>query len=473
MTAALRLRPRALRPLLLAALIAAVHCGGGGDAPDVVLITVDTLRADELSPYDSAASATPHVAALAADGTLYERAAAPMGMTRPSHFSIFTGRYPREHGVLNNMTPLPHDLPVLAEMLRGARYRTAGFVGVNLLAAGSGAERGFEVLRAPTASVQRSGAEVVAEALEWVRRLGTHQRYFLWVHLFEPHQPYDPPARYRGGVDPELGARYPALDWRRLAEIADENGGDVPAAILDHAKVLYRGEARLADEWAGRLLDGLRELRGLDDALVIFTADHGECFEGGVFFEHSNCLLDGTSRVPLIVRYPPGFAAGGRVQTQVGLIDVAPTVLTAAGLEIPEAFSGRPLQEAGTASGRYLLLQYPFFQPGKGVGPQDLTKRRLHSVAGVPTEALLLDVERVGLVGEDWKYIETGGDAEELYPMRPTPDERENVADLHPEVRARLKAELERLLDRHRLHLVQPGAINDELLESLKSLGYL
>jgi len=460
---------RLLVALALALPLGALACGEARP-PDILLITLDTLRADHLGPYAAGAPPTPNVDALARTGTVFERAAAPMGMTRPSHYSIFTSRYPREHGVLNNQGTLPESELTLAEVLRLRGYRTAGFAGVALFGADSGAQQGFERVDLPRDTRQRRAHEVVPKALRWLEELGPDERFFLWVHLFDPHQPYDPPAGFRQGLDAELQARFPRIRWRELEAIARGNGGNVPAAILEHALGLYRGEVSFTDHWVGVLLQGLHESRDLDETLVVLTADHGECFELGIFFEHTDCLYQGTTRVPLIVRYPRLFSAGSRVASQVSLIDVAPTVLAALGEPIPPVFSGRPLQRHGDLPDRGVLLQHPFYQ--------DVEMRRarseiIRSVAGIPTVDVLAGKERVGLVGREWKYIETDGGSPELYRMAPIFDEGRNLAEARPEVRGELQARLEELLERHPLELRKPSQLSPELRETLRALGYL
>jgi arylsulfatase A-like enzyme len=321
--------------------------------------------------------------------------------------------------------------------------------------------------------------KVVRAALRWAGSVPPEDPYFLWVHLFDPHQPYNPPPEYRAGLDPEMAAAHPSLQWDDFTEIARRNGGDVPAAVLEHARALYRGEVSYADHWVGRLVEGLDALGRRKEPIVVLTADHGECFEKGVFFEHSDCLYEGTSHVPLIVRDPPDFAPGARVEEQVSLVDLAPTVLAAAGIPIPAHFSGRPLQRhAEAGDDRYVLLQHPFYQPRAALG-RVAKQKVIRSVGGVPTAEILVGEERVGVVGRDWKLIRTEGEAGpsegelDLYPMSPRPDESQDLAARRADVRDALEARLDALLEEHPLHIVAPAAINEELRETLEALGYL
>ena len=432
--------------------------------PDVVIVTVDTLRADHVGVYVPGAG-TPRIDAFAREATVFEHCAAPMPLTRPSHFSLLTSLYPREHGVLNNAAALPDEAVTLPELLAPAGYRTAGFVGVQLLGPASGAGQGFSLLDVPEGR-ERRAAEVVERALAWVDGLGRDERYFAWVHFFDPHLPYDAPAPY-GRVPSDA----PKLSLARLEEIAATNGGDVPAVVLEQAKAAYRGEVAYVDHAFGELLDGLAARRSLDHTLIVFVADHGECFENGVFFEHADCLWEPGIHIPLIVRYPSLFHAGARVASQASIVDVAPTVLRAAGVELPPRFSGRALEDAGASDERLVLVQYPFYQPS-AVGERQRRLEVMRTVAGEPTAPILVGVEKVGIAGRDWKYLRAGEEAE-LYALSPAPDERRNLAALRPEVAAELEGRLERELAAHPLHLTAEPVINDELRKTLEALGYL
>ena len=201
------------------ALVAVIAFGCSRDLPpSVLLITVDTLRADALRPYhatgptrDGDAPDTPRMSGLAREATLFENAAAPMPLTRPSHFSIFTGLYPREHGVVNNQIRLPDAKETLAEILSGHGYHTGGVVAVDLLGDDSGAQQGFAHYGSPRDRLQWSAPDVVKKARAWLATIPADEPFFLWVHLFDPHQPYDPPSEFRGDLDVALQAQLPAV----------------------------------------------------------------------------------------------------------------------------------------------------------------------------------------------------------------------------------------------------------------------
>jgi len=270
----------------------------------VVLITVDTLRADRVGAYGWAAARTPAMDALAARGVRFTRAFATAPITLPSHASLLTGLYPPGHGSRHNGMRMSDRPATLATVLREQGWATGAFVGAFPLDRRFGLDRGFDRYgdRMPRGADgrlrnERPGREVIDEALDWVRGLG-ERSFFLWVHLFEPHAPYEP--------DPARGT----------------DGRGLPASIR------YDDEVARADHETGRLLAGLGERAAA--ALVIVAGDHGEAFGEHGEIAHSVFLYDTTLRVPLIIA-GPGFGAGSP-DADVSLVDVLPTVVAALGL---------------------------------------------------------------------------------------------------------------------------------------------
>jgi arylsulfatase A-like enzyme len=453
---------------VLAVLLAAACDGGGTPRPSVVLVTLDTLRADHVGAYGSRAR-TPSLDRLAAEGAVFEHAVAPMPMTLPSHFSIFTGRYPREHGVLSNALALPESETVLTERLRDAGYATGAFVGVSLLDAASGAAQGFERFDAPVGTRQRPAEEVVPRALEWLAGQSAERPFFLWVHLFDAHLPYAPPEPFRRDLDPKLATKLPSIELASLHGIAAANGGDLPPAVLAHGQDLYRGEAEYVDHWIGRLLDALDAHPSGPAALAIVTADHGESFERGVYFEHTESLGQETLHVPLIVRHPARFAPGTRIDGDASLLDLAPTILAAVGLPPLDGTAGRSLlaPEAAGAE-RLTLVQHPAYS-SETLANRTAMQQAMRSVAGTPTRVIRSGEDMTGVVGGGWKYLRTSAGREELY--RLDDEARERSAE-DPERTARMRAELERLLAEHPLHVLDSSKIDPALLEELEDLGY-
>lgn len=440
---------------------------GEASRPNILIITVDTLRADYLGAYGDPDAVTPNLDELARSSTVFERAAAPMPMTRPSNFSMLTSKYPREHGVLNNSIPLPASALSVAEILNSDGYWTAAFVGVQLLSRKSGTSQGFDTYNLPRTRRERPAEDVVGKALQWLGNLPDEANFFLWVHLFDPHMPYDPPVEFRPAASGDLTA----IDWQSLDEIASHNNGNISPALLEQSKALYRGEIAYIDHWIGELLKGIGEKTDLDNTLIVFTADHGECFENGIYFEHAHCLLEPALRIPLMVRYPKEFSAGARVTQQTSILDITPTILQAVEIEAPTDLSGRPLQEALGFSDRLVLLQHPYY--GRELIDTFREERRhIQTVDGRSVIRGIPDQKRVGVLGVDWQY--TVSDRSERLTRVPS-DKREapDLGAAHPEVQQQMYSELQRLLQQHPQLELAPNEVDDELRETLEALGYV
>jgi arylsulfatase A-like enzyme len=288
-------------------------------ARSVLLITIDTLRADRLGCYGDTAARTPRIDAQAAQGTLFERAFTPAPITLPAHASLFTGLIPPAHGVRGNGAfALAPGKPTVAEALRAHGLATAAFVGGFPLSRRFGLDRGFDhyddrMAKAPGLNfdfAERRGDDVATAAIDW---LGAHPgAVFAWVHFFDPHAPYDPPPAFAVEGDP------------------------------------YRGEIAAVDAAVGRLLE-VWDARPEEDAVVV-TADHGEAFGEHGEESHSLFVYDVTLRVPLIVR-APGVAPGRRAPAPVSLVDLPATVLTLAGA--PRSLPGQNVLAPASGSALY------------------------------------------------------------------------------------------------------------------------
>ncbi len=290
--------------------------------PNIILITLDTTRADRMGFLGSTRGLTPNLDALAKQSVVFSRAYAHVPLTTPSHANILTGTYPQFNHLNYMGQPLTADLPYLPDILKHRGYKTAAFVGSmiidskNPVAAGFG--RGFDTYDAPFhnrvkgedryRSVERRAEAVVGSALSW---LNTHRQgpFFIWVHCYDPHAPYDPPPPYR--------ARY--------------------------ASEPYDGEVAYTDFAMGKLFARLRALGLYDDSVIAVMADHGEALGEHGEHHHGIFLYDETIHVPLLFKLPGQRFAGKRVDGRVRLVDVAPTILVEAGVPVPPAMQGESL----------------------------------------------------------------------------------------------------------------------------------
>ncbi len=392
--------------------------GASGAAPPVVesvlLITVDTLRADALGFAGNQRAATPALDRLAAGGLVFARAHAHNVVTLPSHANILTGLHPYEHGIRDNSGfVLPAEIPTAATLLSAAGFSTAAFVGAFPLDARFGLARGFEVYddRYPEGSHQqdadyaeRRGDQVVGPALEWWRAQSGRRR-FLWVHLFDPHAPYAPPEPWasRFAADP------------------------------------YLGEVAAVDAFLAPLLD---EATGGDaSALVIFTADHGEALGEHGELTHGLFAYEPTLRVPLVL-WAPGLAAG-RSDRPASHVDLLPTLLAATGVTAPPGLPGRPLVGGDREEAPATYFEALSANLDRGWAPLR------------------------GAIRDGRKFIALP--EPELYDLEQDPGERRNLA---AEERAAVR-ELAALLPAESAWPPARGPVAAEERAALRSLGYL
>lgn len=321
----------------------------GGDAPTrrpehLVLITVDTLRADRLGAYGYAEAATPNIDALAREALRFDRAYAHSSMTLPSIASLLTGVLPAEHGIYSNHGALKAETRTLAERVHEADFDTAAFIGSFALRPNRRLSRGFDRYTRDFADEEavrkhpeNHARRLTDEAIAWLDRRDPAGRFLLWIHYQEPHGPYTPPTFRPAPAGGPVLPRSESVSGR----------GAIPSyQWLGHGRLAeyearYDGEIAEVDRQLGRLLQDLRKRALLDRSVVAFTADHGEAFgEDDLYCAHSEGLDETLLRVPLLLR-APGVDAGVRSDV-VRLVDLAPTLLSLLGLDAQE-LPGRSL----------------------------------------------------------------------------------------------------------------------------------
>jgi arylsulfatase A-like enzyme len=444
-------------PIGLLGLLAAC-AGGGGEDPNLLLVTLDTTRADALSCYGAAAGTTPALDALAESGVLFENAYSASNVTKPSHLSLLSGTRAIRHRVFSNHVLIPEEVVPLPLLLERRGYATAAFVGAVQLGEGT-AWRGFGHVDGPQ-KAQRDGARVVDGAVKWLRdheAAEPDRPFFLWVHLFDPHTLYSPPENlarrfYEG--DPRAG------DGPALADEPFLEGWNYPPmkkwirGIRDreYAPAMYAAEIAYTDGLVGRLLRRLEDSAFAEDTAVVLTADHGESLgEHGIFYDHAG-LFEPSLRVPLLVRWP-GIEGERRVDDVVTLLDVVPTLADLMGFGLPASADGRSLRP---------LLE--------NTGPADAPEAFVFEAA---------HNHHVAVRRGRWKAIWTNVDDHHfftteprLYDLEADPGETRNVHDEHPDV----VAELEVFAAPWRaLGVVAKGdlpVMSDDVQAMLDDLGY-
>jgi len=448
--------------LVVLCLGAAVSCGGGQrggappERPNVVLIVVDTLRADHLSSFGYSRPTTPNLDRLAAESVVFRNAQSAAPWTTPSVGALFTSQYPSALGIGSQPGPIGERFPTLAELLKADGYNTQGIISVSMLTSKLGFGRGFDGYdeSACAERSESSSPQVTDAAIRFLRERGD-EPFFLFVHYFDPHYNYllHPEHDFFPDYQGRLESGTPIqLIWRdRLA---------FDAADLDYLRALYDSEIRFTDDHVGRLLDELDELGLLDRSLVVFTADHGEEFMERGWIGHTRSLHRELLHVPLMFRLPGG--AAGTVEEPVGLVDVLPTVLDRLGLPIPEGLEGTvlPLAEPFRVQPRAIFAETSnpqIHQPGR-VRPIDLK-----SMVYGRTKLIYDGVSR----------------SAELYDLAEDPAESTDLAASQQDRAARLLGVLESWVAQARLKREGQSTesieelLTDEQLEELRSLGYI
>ncbi len=416
-------------------LLATALPSAGAEHSNVILITLDTTRADRMGFLGSKRKLTPNLDALARDGIVFTRAYAQAPLTTPSHATILTGTYPQFHNVNMPYRPMPKSLPFAPAILRGAGYRTAAFVGSIILQARNGQapgfDRGFDEYNADFhfmhmgedsySSNRRRAAEVVARAEKWVEK-NDNEPFFLWIHLYDPHAPYDPPQ--------------PFAERFRLNP--------------------YDGEIAYVDSVLGGFFDRLRAAKLFDDTLIAVMADHGEGLgEHGELY-HGLFLYDSTIRVPLLFKLPRQQSAGAIVDARAQLVDVLPTILEIVGVARPSSIQGRSLlplmnQTAGKASG--------------------LDDRAAYAETDYPRQAYHWSALRALRTG---KYLFVQAPRPELYETSKDPAEQHDLAPSSPAVAGTLAAQVTAFREKTRSPDGTSSVnLNPEQVEQVNALGYI
>ena len=453
----------------------ALGCGGEDQRPHVVLVVIDTLRADHLGVYGYARPTSPVIDGLAARGTVFTNATAPSSWTRPSVASLFTSLLPSEHGAVSIAQPLDAGVDTLTERLSAAGYRTVGVSG-NFVHVGeqSGLARGFDRFAALPLRAREAddvilrleqGGERPPVALRAPTAAEVNQRVlrdlpepdgrplFLYVHYMDPHSGYLAPEAFRARfIDAARAGAGPAATSDYVVELA-AGRVEADAAERERLVALYDAEVAYVDAQLGLLLEGLAE-RGLsENALLVVTSDHGEEFaEHGGWF-HGQTLHRELLRVPLIV-LDPRRARGERSDEPVDLLDVAPTLLARVGLEPGEDMRGRAL-----------------------LGPEPIPPRaRIAELHRDPLLGAHLRPRRhrLSLSIWPWKAIVARNDEVLIYQQELDPGEQSPLAATDPAVPAELA---ERALEHSRALAAAASPdepqMSDEQRDALRALGYV
>ena len=396
--------------------------------PNIVLITLDATRADRMGFLGSNRGLTPNLDSLARQSVVFTRAYSQVPLTTPSHAALLTGTYPTFNHLSLLHDPLREDLPYVPDLLQKHGYHTAAFVGSMILDPSGGApgfDRGFEFydagyhLARPGEdryhSLERRAEDVANHALGWLSH-NQEGPFFVWLHFFDPHDPYDPPPPYK--------ARYKSTP--------------------------YDGEIAYTDSVVGRVLDALKRQGLFENSLIVVAADHGEAFGEHGERKHGLLLYDETIHVPLVLKLPGERFAGERVDTRVALADVAPSLLQAAGIVAPASMQSES-----------------FFSSIDG---SKAPERAIYSETDYAHRTLGWSELRSWRTG---KYLYVQAPRRELYDETSDPQALKNIAPTAKAVSDTLDAQLSEFRQKTKPGGTEKVAINSAQDESLQALGYL
>jgi len=459
--------PRARwRVLCLLGALGLVACGTP-EPPNVVLITLDTTRADHLGCYGYDGDTSPNLDRFAERAVLYERAYSTSSWTTPSHASIFTGLLPMQHGAdvdsdTQRLRPLGETLTTLTELLAEAGYRTAGVVSGPALRRDLGFAQGFEIyddieVAGLHAAIHGKRAKRAADqAIAHLERFA-EEPYYLFVNFYDPHSPYRPPPPYDQGLPPSA----PKGVAKPLIALLKAGVPPVPVNDLDaETRAVYAGivagydaEIRYMDHHLGRLLDAVAVSPRSDETLIIITGDHGESFGEHYYFGHTLHLYEDNVRVPLLVR-PPGTSKARRIGEPVQNHRVFSSILAEAGIDMPPKVATRRLDAAGgivltELNNSSLIL--------KMFGDSSFV-RNLRAIYEPP-----------------YKLVEASSGAVELFDLDRDPGELANLASEDPELVKTLSERMDAFAERHPpLYAEEEEAVlRPDTEEALRALGYI
>ena len=427
--------------------------------PNIILITLDTTRADRMGFLGSKRGLTPNLDAIAKHGVAFSRAYSHVPITTASHTTILTGTYPQFNHVNDFGVPLSPRLPYLPDLLHAQGYHTGAFVGSLILdpldGTAPGFDRGFEVYDAGFhlrrhgmdryQSVERRAGEVVNHALSWLSQL-QNGPFFLWVHLYDAHDPYDPPAPYK--------TRF--------------------------ASQPYDGEIAYADSAVGKLIAEIRKHGLYDETLIAVMADHGESLGAHGENTHGIFLYDETLHVPLLFKLPGAHAAAKRIDARVRLVDVAPTILQEAGVPVPKEMQGESLSammamaaaapKTATAAPRGATTAQPDLSNAANDAAKIKDDRPAYAETDYPHRAFGWSSLRALRSG---KYLYIRAPERELYNQTVDPEALHNLAPETKAIADTIAARLDTFRATTSQTLVELAKPDAEQTQKLQALGYV
>lgn len=430
-------------------------------ARNLIVISMDTTRADHLGCYGSELGLTPRIDALADSGVRFSSAFTPMTITLPAHSSMMTSRHPRGLGVTSNFHKLPEGEHTLAERLQAKGYRTAAFISAPVLTPESGLNQGFEVFDSP-----RRGtipAEMIyAKVREWIAEVGD-EPYFCLIHNYDPHASYEAPEEYKqrfevGEHGRGMNPPWDVLGFMRKPELLNDD-------VILQARQGYRAEVSYLDDQLAGFVEERIAAGALEDTVFFFVADHGETLdelsgEFGYVYDHGEFLHPRETWIPFVLLGPErlGLTGGHVYRDPVSLVDVMPTALECLGLPCEAPYEGRSL--------------LTFLRGGEELDLRPIVTERRFLTSKESERWPAVRGDEFGITVGRWRYIR-GERGDELYDLEKDPTGAKNLIAEKSDASEGLGRLLDEWLKKHPAGaLAIPEEISQERREELNALGY-
>lgn len=416
---------------------------------NLLLITIDTLRADRLGCYGFEKNTSPSIDKFSEESLLFENAVVQTPFTGPSHSSIFTGKYLANHGVLSNGYILTDDNVALAEVLKKNGYTTGAFIASYVLKKDYNYNQGFDVYSGGEVSERRAD-EVTNDLLQWIEK-NKKEKFFAWAHFYDAHCPYFPPEEFR---DRFRGQYKGDFDTDKKCGKTQYNKIELSGDDVEYVKSMYEAEIAYVDSNMKQIFEALAEWGLKENTVIVITSDHGESLYEKGLFGHNLCLYDYEIKIPLIIHYPGMKRRGEREVKQVQSVSIMPTLLDMLNIDFPEKIDGKSF--------------YSLFTENKG--GDDIAYSRI---------ALETDIDKLpeySLRTDKWKLIADENGNRELFDILTDPGESVNLSEdtevitetakLSESIKAIIRKEKEQTSKK-----VQN--MSDKTISDLKTLGYI
>jgi len=416
---------------------------------NVILISIDTLRANLLSCYGYDKMTSPNIDQFSEDSVLFRKCIAQAPSTLASHATIFTSLIPSHHQAsFARMTALPKEIRTIAEILKAKGYKTISFNDGGQLAPNFGLDQGFDVYRSTNEKkATLYFSDIVKKSINWIVR-NSEKKFFLFLHTYETHSPYTPKKKYLDLFEENYSGSLPMHTSDRVAQRINNGRIKITSEDTLHIINTYNAEIRSMDESFGIFIDFLKKKELYDKTIIIFTSDHGEEFnDHGVMASHSHTLFDELLHIPLIIKFANSKFASREIKNLIRSIDIMPTLLDMANLKIPENLEGISLMPM--IKGR--SMNEDLF----AISERDMIET--------------LQDECWSIMYDNWKLYNS-----RLYDLEKDPFERIDVSSDHGELKTLLRKKGIQFIKQNRISQQREKVKLDKTeLEKLKALGYI